>query len=102
MRDRIVGEGRRSMVERAAARDGSGSPVAVGLGSTVRCRDADGEHHYTVVRPADANPLEGRISAASPVGRALLGRSGGEEVDVATPGGIRPLTILSVLDAGPR
>jgi transcription elongation GreA/GreB family factor len=29
------------------------------------------------------------------VGRALLGRAGGEEVDVATPGGVRPLTILS-------
>jgi transcription elongation factor GreA len=90
------------MGERAAIGEGCGSPVAVGLGSTVRCRDADGEHHYTVVIPADANPLEGRISVASPVGRALLGRSGGEEVDVATPGGIRPLTILSVHDDGPR
>ncbi|HEY0411081.1 MAG TPA: GreA/GreB family elongation factor [Candidatus Dormibacteraeota bacterium] len=83
------------MVERAVAGDGAGTAVAISLGSTVCCRDADGEHHYTLVCPGDANPLEGRISVASPVGRALLGRAGGEEVDVATPGGVRPLTILS-------
>ena len=86
------------MVERAVAGDSAGTVVAIGLGSTVRCRDEDGEHQYTLVIPADANPLEGRISVASPVGRALLGRTGGEEVDVATPGGLRPLTILGVRD----
>ena len=86
------------MVERAVAGDGAGTAVAIGLGSTVCCRDAEGEHQYTLVCPADANPLEGRISVASPVGRALLGRTGGEEVDVATPGGVRPLTILSIRD----
>jgi transcription elongation factor GreA len=84
------------MVERAVAGDGAGTAVAIGLGSTVCCRDADGEHQYTLVCSAEANPLEGRISVASPVGRALLGRAGGEEVDVAAPGGVRPLTILSV------
>jgi transcription elongation factor GreA len=86
------------MVERSVAGDGTGTAMAIGLGSTVCCRDADGEHQYTLVIPADANPLEGRISVASPVGRALLGRTGGEQVDVATPGGVRPLTILSVRD----
>jgi transcription elongation GreA/GreB family factor len=89
------------MVERAATWGETGSPAAAGLGSTVRCRDSDGEHHYTLVPPGDAAPLEGRISVASPVGRALLGRAGGEEVDVATPGGVRGLTILSVRDGGP-
>ena len=89
------------MAERAATLGEAGSPAAAGLGSTVRCRDSEGEHLYTLVLPANAAPLEGRISVASPVGRALLGRAGGEEVDVATPGGVRPLTILSVRDGGP-
>jgi transcription elongation factor GreA len=84
------------MAEQAATWSGAESPVAAGLGSTVRCRDSDGEHQYTLVSPGDADPLGGRISVASPVGRALLGRAGGEEIDVATPGGRRPLTILSV------
>lgn len=84
------------MSERAATRSGVGSPVAAGMGSTVRCRDSDGEHVYVLVSPGEAAPLEGRISVASPVGRALLGRAGGEEIDVVTPGGVRPLTILSV------
>jgi transcription elongation factor GreA len=88
------------MMERAPV-EGTSSPVEVELGSTVRCRDADGEHHYTIVLPADADPLEGRISVASPVGRTLLGRAGGEEVDVVTPGGVRPLTILGVRGGAP-
>ncbi len=91
------------MAERGAvAGEGAVTPVAAGLGSSVRCFDADGEHLYTLVCPGDANPLQGLISVASPVGRALLGRAGGEEIDIATPGGVRVLTILSVRDGEVR
>jgi transcription elongation factor GreA len=70
------------------------------VGSTVRVRDADGEDEYTIVRKGDADPAQGRISTASPVGRALLGGRRGDEVMVRTPGGIRALTIVEV--AAPR
>ncbi|HEX3604557.1 MAG TPA: GreA/GreB family elongation factor [Candidatus Dormibacteraeota bacterium] len=86
------------MIERTAIGGATGAEQEVGLGSTVCCRDADGEHRYMLVVPAEADPLAGRISVAAPVGRALLGRTGGEEVDVATPGGVRVLTILTVED----
>lgn len=36
---------------------------------------------YTLVGPTEANPLEGKISNESPIGKALLGRKAGEEFD---------------------
>lgn len=61
----------------------------VNLGSTVVLRNlkTSGEMRYTLVSPAEVNPKEGRISSESPVGKALLQRQTGEEVEVATPSG---------------
>jgi transcription elongation factor GreA len=72
----------------------------VQVGSKVRVRDAYGEEEYTIVRSADADAAQGRISTESPVGRALLGSRRGEEVRVHTPGGIRALTIVKVATPG--
>jgi transcription elongation factor GreA len=61
----------------------------VNLGSTVLLRNLKtaGETRYTLVSPAEVNPKEGRISSESPVGKALLQRKTGEEVEVTTPSG---------------
>jgi transcription elongation factor GreA len=60
----------------------------VTLGSTVTIEDGFGERStFVVVGSAEADPAAGRISNVSPVGRALLGRSAGEDVVVATPRG---------------
>lgn len=72
----------------------------VHVGSQVRVRDADGEDEYTIVRRGAADATHGRISADSPVGRAVLGRLPGEEVEVRTPGGIRLLTIVAIVPEG--
>jgi transcription elongation factor GreA len=69
----------------------------VELGSRVRVRDVDGEEEYTIVSRTLADAAQGRISEESPVGRALLGRGRGEEVEVVTPGGVRRLTIVDVV-----
>jgi transcription elongation factor GreA len=66
------------------------------LGSTVWVRDAEGEEAYTVVTRAEADIAHGRISAESPVGRAILGHRPGDEIEVVTPGGVRLLTIARV------
>jgi transcription elongation factor GreA len=67
------------------------SPAAGGstihIGSTVTVDDGGGEMTWTIVGPTEANPAEGRISLASPVGAALLGRSAGDDVPVRTPRG---------------
>jgi transcription elongation factor GreA len=57
------------------------------LGSTVVV-EADGhERTLRLVGSAEADLAAGRISIASPVGKALVGRVGGDEVSVTTPAG---------------
>jgi transcription elongation factor GreA len=69
----------------------------VELGSKVSVVTADGkEEHYTIVGSAEASPKDGRISNESPVGRALLGKSVGEEVQVQVPAGVLRLSITGI------
>ena len=42
---------------------------------------------YTIVGSAESNPLEGKISNESPVGRAILGKKKGTKVQVQLPNG---------------
>lgn len=73
---------------------------AVAFGSTVVVREGDGpdppERSWTIVGSHDASPAQGRLSADSPVARALLGRGAGERVPVVLPKGEIVLTIVSV------
>jgi transcription elongation factor GreA len=61
----------------------------IGLGAKVVLHDVEhGEDlEYTLVSPNEASPRDGRISVASPVGRAVLDKSQGDEVEVEAPGG---------------
>lgn len=69
----------------------------VELGSKVTVVNGDGKDlHYTIVGSAEASPKDGRISNESPVGRALLGKSVGEEVQVDAPAGVLRLTITAI------
>jgi len=76
--------------------DGQNSDTVV-LGSRVTVRE-DGYQPETfqVVGSAEANPHEGRISNASPLGQALLGRKVGDVVEVNTPGGLSTFEILEI------
>jgi transcription elongation factor GreA len=70
---------------------------AVGFGGTVVVRDQAGaQRTWRIVSSHDAAPGEGRISADSPVARALLGRRRGEQVTVPLPRGESVLTVVSV------
>jgi transcription elongation factor GreA len=61
---------------------------AVTLGSTVTVEDETGARMtFVVVGSSEADPAAGRISNVSPVGRALIGRSAGDDVAVAAPRG---------------
>jgi transcription elongation factor GreA len=59
--------------------------TSVALGSRVRYEVDGSSGELTIVGSTEADPATGRISAASPVGRALLGRRAGDEVTVTTP-----------------
>jgi len=76
--------------------DGTVSDV-VRLGSKVTLRDPEGERvTYAIVGSAEAKPALGKISNESPVGRSLLGRKVGEDVQVRAPGGSTSYTILAI------
>ena len=61
----------------------------VTLGCTVVLQDlsAATELRYTVVNPREVNPTKGKISGASPMGKALLNRVKGEVIEVTAPAG---------------
>jgi len=68
------------------------------LGTTVTLRDLDLKKTfvYTLVGTEEADIKENRISAASPVGMAVVGHKAGKEVQVRTPRGIRHLKITKI------
>jgi transcription elongation factor GreA len=84
-----------SMLRRAVIVGERGDGQRVQLGSTVEVRNlASGAiMRYTIVGPAEADSKAGKISSASPVGRALLDRREGEEVEVEVPAGTLRLRI---------
>ena len=67
------------------------------FGATVHLRDEDDKPvKYQIVGQTEADAKSGRISYNSPLGRALIGRSVGEEVEVSTPSGERYYEIAKV------
>jgi transcription elongation factor GreA len=84
------------MIRNASLIENEKADGLVRLGSTVKLKDEFGETSYTIVGSAEADASSGRISLESPVGKAVLGRRGGDEVEVETPGGSRKVQILKV------
>jgi transcription elongation factor GreA len=76
--------------------DAPAAGARIGLGSAVSVRIDDDEVVLTIVGSSESNPATGRISSASPVGRALLGREAGDEVVVTTPAGDQVYKVVSV------
>ncbi len=68
-----------------------------GFGSRLTVRENGRESLYELVMPEDSDPARGLISVASPIGRALVGKQQGDEVDVPTPAGLRSLEIVSLV-----
>ena len=72
-------------------------PGVVELGDSILIQNQDGKiEQYTIVGSAEADPLNGRISEVSPVGKSLLGKKTGDTVEVSTPAGLLKLQILEV------
>ncbi len=84
------------MIARAKIIQGRKSGVAE-PGSTIEVEDGEGETQvYHLVGAIEADPVTGRISVESPVGRALVGKRAGERVSVQVPAGMVELTIKAV------
>jgi transcription elongation factor GreA len=66
----------------------SGDRVVFGATVTV-LDEADKKQRYQIVGQTEADARQGRISYDSPLGRALIGKQVGEEVEVTVPSGDR-------------
>jgi transcription elongation factor GreA len=66
------------------------------VGSTVTVEVMGDEVTYMIVGSAEADPVNGKLSMASPVGSALLGATAGQDVDVRTPRGAVRYKVLSI------
>jgi transcription elongation factor GreA len=62
-----------------------GGASKVRLGSKVKLEAGGKAKEFQVVGTVEADPLEGKISDESPIGKALMGRKLGEEVEIKTP-----------------
>ena len=74
----------------------------VNLGLTVKVKHTKGkqkgmEEVYTIVGTNDADPFENKISNDSPIGKALLGRTVGDTVEVQTAMGVLSYKIVEIL-----
>jgi transcription elongation factor GreA len=74
----------------------SGKTVKFGAHVTLIDEDTEQERKYQIVGDVEADVKAGRISISSPIARALIGKSVGDSVEVAAPGGARAYEITEV------
>jgi transcription elongation factor GreA len=77
--------------------EGGGDVFAFGLSAEVRDEEKEESNVWTLVGSTEANLAEGRLSAESPIGRALMDAKVGATVEVETPRGSRAFTVLKLV-----
>jgi transcription elongation factor GreA len=87
-----------AMLKRAVVVDESANAgrVRVGTSVTVKNVKTGAVERFNIVGPTEANAADGKISSVSPVGKALLGRRAGDEVEVSAPAGVMRFQIESI------
>lgn len=68
----------------------------VDVGSTVKVQLEEGEQVFEIVGSTEADPEAGKISNESPIGKALLGKTKGDEVEVEIPAGTMVYKIIEI------
>ena len=70
----------------------------VGVGATVELHDIefDEKLSFRIMGSIESDPMSGKISNESPMGKALLGKAKGDLVEVNTPAGIQKYKILGI------
>ncbi len=71
----------------------------VAYGSRVKITDVDSgnETEYRIVFPEEVDASRGHISLSSPIGRAMMNKTEGDEVEVQTPSGKRTYQIMTLV-----
>ncbi|MDA1079457.1 MAG: transcription elongation factor GreA [bacterium] len=87
-----------AILSKAMVANKTTSHTSIGLGSTVSIQKVGSKKAKTVtiVGEFEASPEEGKISSASPLGKALVGKKKGEEAKVAAPAGEIVYKIIAI------
>src|ERR671910_1340566 len=88
-----------SMISRAEIIDVTKlSGEKIKFGATVKLVDEDTEEEkiYQIVGEPEADVRSGRVSVTSPIARALMGKTIGDQVEVTTPGGGKSYEVVGV------
>ncbi|MEI7683311.1 MAG: transcription elongation factor GreA [Candidatus Saccharibacteria bacterium] len=68
----------------------------VQLGSKISLKGSGKTKDFQVVGTVEADPLAGKISDESPIGKALLGKKVGDEVEIKTPAETTAYKVISI------
>ena len=76
------------------------STDVINIGSVVSIKEVDSDEieTYHIVGSSEANPLDGKISDESPIGKALISHKTGDIVEVETPSGLIKFKIISIFN----
>ena len=66
------------------------------MGSTVTLKNDGDTFSYEIVGANESDPVQGKISAESPLGFSLIGKAKSEKVDITTPNGTTTYEIVEV------
>lgn len=77
----------KAIVENAEVIESSNNKQSVNIGSTVLVEVNGVKDEYTIVGEFEANPLEKKLSHISPIGKALMGKKVGDQVEIEVPAG---------------
>lgn len=84
------------LMKRAEIVESQSTPgISIGVDVTV---ERDGrEETYSIVGEFEADPMQKKLSATSPIGQALLGKKEGDMVEVEVPAGKLHYKILKII-----
>lgn len=68
----------------------------VQIGYLVTISDGKKEQEYHIVGEYESNPLEGKLSHVSPIGKALMGKKKSEKIQITLPKGVFTYTIVKI------
>jgi transcription elongation factor GreA len=86
----------KAMLKNLTVVENGGGKEEIGMGSKITVKVGDKEKVYTIVSFNEVDPLEGKISNESPLGKAFLGKKEGDKVKVETPKGEVEYEILRI------
>lgn len=84
------------LLENSVVLESHANHSTIEIGCTVQLKNGRSKTKYQLVESYEANPIEGKISVQSPLGRSLVGKSLGEIIQINSPAGLSKFEIAAI------